>query len=311
VLDEPFIGSDPLHPPEAVQEVALVEDQDRADVAPLFIVLGFAARLTAGGVLVTETVADWLALPPVPVHAIPYAALAVRAPVDCEPLIALVPDQAPEPVQDVAFVAVHVKVELRPLAIELGLAEIEMVGAGELTDTVADCVAVPPVPVQLREYVALALSAPVGCEPLTAFVPDQPPEAVQEVALRADQVNVEPLPLATVLGLAAKVTAGAGAETDTVTDWLAFPPGPVQVMPKVPLALKAPVDWEPLTALVPDQPPEAVHAVVLVEDQVRLDAEPLATVLGAAAKLTMGAFAVTETVADWVALPLVPVQVSA
>jgi hypothetical protein len=77
------------------------------------------------------------------------------------------------------------------------------------------------------------------------------------------------------------------------------------------LALKAPVDCEPLIALVPDQPPEAVHAVVLVEDQVRVDAEPLATVLGLAEKLTIGARAVTETIADWVALPLVPVQVSA
>jgi hypothetical protein len=79
----------------------------------------------------------------------------------------------------------------------------------------------------------------------------------------------------------------------------------------VPLALKAPVDWEPLTALVPDQPPEAVHAVVLVEDQARVDAEPLATVLGLAEKLTIGARAVTVTIADWVALPLAPIQVSA
>jgi hypothetical protein len=54
---------------------------------------------------------------------------------------------------------------------------------------------------------------------------------VQEVAFKADQVNVEPLPLATVLGLATKLTVGAGAETDTVTDWLALPPGPIQLMP--------------------------------------------------------------------------------
>jgi hypothetical protein len=71
----------------------------------------------------------------------------------------------------------------------------------------------------------------VAWEPLTAFVPDQPPEAVQDVALRADQVKVEPLPLATVLGLAVKLTVGAGAETATVTDWLALPPAPVQLMP--------------------------------------------------------------------------------
>ena len=68
----------------------------------------------------------------------------------------------------------------------------------------------------------------MDCEPLTAIVPAQAPEAVQEVALLADQVNVELLPLATVLGLAAKVTVGAGEVTDTVADCAALPPAPVQ-----------------------------------------------------------------------------------
>jgi hypothetical protein len=77
----------------------------------------------------------------------------------------------------------------------------------------------------------LAVSVPVDCEPLAALVPDQAPEAVQEVALVADQVNVELPPLATVLGLAAKVTVGAGEVTDTVADCVALPPVPVQVSP--------------------------------------------------------------------------------
>jgi len=51
--------------------------------------------------------------------------------------------------------------------------------------------------------------APVDCEPLTASVPLQAPEAVQEVAFVADQVKVELPPLATELGLAAKLTVGA------------------------------------------------------------------------------------------------------
>jgi hypothetical protein len=63
------------------------------------------------------------------------------------------------------------------------------------------------------------------------LVPDQAPEAEQEVALVADQLNVELPPLATVLGLAVKVTVGAGEVTDTVADWLALPPVPVQVSP--------------------------------------------------------------------------------
>jgi hypothetical protein len=79
--------------------------------------------------------------------------------------------------------------------------------------------------------VALAVSAPVACEPVTALLPDQAPEAVHEVALAADQFNVEPLPLATVLGFAASVTVGAGEVTDTVADCVALPPEPVQEIP--------------------------------------------------------------------------------
>jgi hypothetical protein len=58
--------------------------------------------------------------------------------VDCEPLTALLPLQPPDAVQAVAFVADQVSVELVPLATELGAALIETVGAGELTETVAD-----------------------------------------------------------------------------------------------------------------------------------------------------------------------------
>jgi hypothetical protein len=73
------------------------------------------------------------------------------------------------------------------------------------------------------------VSAPVACEPFSALVPDQAPAAVQVVALVADQVSVELLPLLTVLGLAAKLTIGAGCVTDTVADCTALPPAPLQV----------------------------------------------------------------------------------
>jgi hypothetical protein len=78
------------------------------------------------------------------------------------------------------------------------------------------------------------------------------------------------------------------------------------------LAVSAPVDWEPLVAWVPDQPPEAVHEVAFVVDQLKVELLPLTMELGLAARLTVGAGAaeVTETVAAWVALPPVPVQVS-
>ena len=62
------------------------------------------------------------------------------------------------------------------------------------------------------------MRAPVDCEPFTALVPDQAPEAVQAVAFVDDHVRLALLPLATVLGLAVRATVGAGAVTETVTD---------------------------------------------------------------------------------------------
>jgi hypothetical protein len=82
--------------------------------------------------------------------------------------------------------------------------------------------------VQLSVYVALAVSAPVDWLPVTAFAPDQPPEAVQEVAFVAVQFNVALLPLVIALGPTLKVTVGAAALMETVADWVAVPPGPEQ-----------------------------------------------------------------------------------
>jgi hypothetical protein len=73
----------------------------------------------------------------------------VSALVDCEPLIALAPDQPSEAVHAVAFAVVHVKVDLPPEPIVLGAALMLTVGAAEVTDTVADCVALWPNPVQV------------------------------------------------------------------------------------------------------------------------------------------------------------------
>ena len=61
------------------------------------------------------------------------------------------------------------------------------------------------------------------------MAPDHAPDATQDVALVADQVNMELLPLATVLGPADRVTIGAGVVTETVADWVALPPLPVQL----------------------------------------------------------------------------------
>ncbi len=78
--------------------------------------------------------------------------VAVKAPVDCVPLAALAPDQAPEAVQDVAFAEDQVSVELAPVVTDAGLALTITVGAGAtaVTSTVAESDAVPPAPVQVR-----------------------------------------------------------------------------------------------------------------------------------------------------------------
>ncbi len=69
----------------------------------------------------------------------------------------------------------------------------------------------------------------------------------------------------------------------------------------------------PLVAFAPVQPPDAVQAVALVELHVRVDAAPLATEVGAAASVTVGAGVTVAmlTVAEAGALvPPTPVQVN-
>ena len=93
---------------------------------------------------------------------------------------------------------------------------------------------------------------------------------MHEVAPVVAQVRVERPPLATVLGLAVKLIVGTGALTDTTLDCAALPPGPLQVNVKVDFEVRAPVDCEPLVALVPDHAPEAAHEVAWIVDQVRV-----------------------------------------
>ena len=76
------------------------------------------------------------------------------------------------------------------------------------------------------------------------------------------------------------------------------------------MAVSAPVDCEPLRALLPDQAPEAVHAVACVDDHVRVALPPLPMALGPTLRLTVGSGALTETVVDCAALPAGPRQVN-
>jgi hypothetical protein len=226
---DPLVGLAPLQLPLAVQEVALVADQVSVELLPDVMALGPALRVTVGAGVETVTVAVCAALPPGPVQVSVKDWSLVKLPVEAEPLVGSLPLQPPEAVQEVAFVEVQLKVAPLPLVTVLGFAEIFTVGADWVTETLADCEALPPAPVQVIVKVVLAFNAPVDCEPLTARLPLQPPLAVQDVALVADHVNVELPPAVIDDGLACKVTVGAAADAVTVAVCDALPPGPVQV----------------------------------------------------------------------------------
>jgi hypothetical protein len=68
-----------------------------------------------------------------------------------------------------------------------------------------------------------------ACEPELAFVPDHPPEAVQEPAPVDDHVSVDDPPAAMLAGDAETDTVGTGVATVTSALVDAAPPIPVQV----------------------------------------------------------------------------------
>ena len=54
------------------------------------------------------------------------------------------------------------------------------------------------------------------------------------------------------------------------------------------MEVSVPVDLVPLVASLPDQAPEAVHEVALVEDQLKVEPLPLVTLVGLALSDTVG-----------------------
>jgi hypothetical protein len=66
--------------------------------------------------------------------------------------------------------------------------------------------------------VALPTSAPVDAEPVTAFLPDHDPDAVQAVALVLLHVSVLAAPVVTEAGDADSDTVGAGVRLDFAAD---------------------------------------------------------------------------------------------
>jgi len=145
----------------------------------------------------------------------------------------LLPDHAPEARHEVASVDDQVSGDDPPLATDVGFAASSTVGLGgggsvSGTVTVAEALALPPEPVQVRENAPELVSVPLDSLPEIALLPDHAPEARHEVASVDDQVSMEDSPLASDTGLADSDTVGMRS-TVTVVEALALPPGPVQV----------------------------------------------------------------------------------
>lgn len=76
------------------------------------------------------------------------------------------------------------------------------------------------------------------------------------------------------------------------------------------MAVRMPEDCEPLADLRPAQAPEASQETAFAADHRSVELVPLASELGLALRLTVGACGLTETVTDCAALPLTPVHVN-
>jgi hypothetical protein len=229
----------------------------------------------------------------------------VRAPVDCEPLGALAPDQAPEAVHADALLLDQLSVEASPDLTVVGLALSVTTAGDPATVTVADWVAEPPTPVQVSSYSEVLVSAPVDQVPLVATLPLQAPEAVHAVASVEDQVSVEPPPCATVVGAAASVTVGEeemgetgeGEITTTSADWEDEPPAPVQVKVKLLLEVRGSKVTVPLVDLAPLHPPEAMQFCALVALHCSVTDPPIATRVEFGVMDTVGCAVAVESAA--------------
>ena len=144
--------------------------------------------------------------------------------------------------------------------------------------------------------------------PFVALMPLQFPEALHEVALVELHVSVDMPPAPTTVGYAVKVAVGT-TFTSTVAAVL-VPPVPVHVKEYELGIVSAPVLCAPLVPFVPLQPLEAVHEVAFVEPQVNVEAPPLATVVGLAVSVTVGAGITVTLAVATLLVPPAPAQVT-
>jgi hypothetical protein len=227
VLCVPLTGSGPVHPSEAVHDVALLELQESVAAPSGAMTEGLNVNVAVGMIFTTALASE---LPPVPMQLSAYEVAVAKAPVLWLPLRPTEPLQAPLAVQDMVLLEVHVNVERPPAATTGGDAVNVTVGTGRIVTVVMRGAVTPPGPAQMSEYAVAAVNGPVLRLPLAASVPLQPPEALQEVALVELHVSTEAFPEATAVGAAARVAVGAGIDATVAVAGGVIPPRPVHTI---------------------------------------------------------------------------------
>lgn len=135
VLALPFVGSAPLQPPEAVHAVAFAELQESVAALPVCTVMGFAVRVTVGGigaatVIVTAALAG--EAPVAPVQLSVKVVDALSAGVVKVPLEGSAPLQPPDAVHAVAFAELQESVAVPPVLTLIVFAFSVTLGGGSV-----------------------------------------------------------------------------------------------------------------------------------------------------------------------------------
>jgi hypothetical protein len=151
VLAVPPGARAPLHPPEAVHVVALVEVHVKVELAPEATAVGVAASETDGGGYTVTAAMTGAVVPPGPVQVKENVAFAIRMPVLCVPLLASVPLQSPLAVHEAAWIELHVSMDVFPAGTAVGIAVNCALGAAFTVIATVEIWLVPPGPVQMSE----------------------------------------------------------------------------------------------------------------------------------------------------------------
>lgn len=204
----------PPHPSLASQLLALVEIHVRVALSPSKMEVGDAERSTVGvgggrGVTVIVML-SLVVLAPLP-HVIAYVTV-VNGETISEPLRVFVPVHPSLAMHVDAFDDDHVRVDVAPSVIEVGMAVMSVVGVGggSMTSTVTESVEVLVPSPQVKVYVVSVVGERCSL-PESALLPDHPPDATHDDASSVVHESVVVAPRSMLPGVARRSTfTGSG-----------------------------------------------------------------------------------------------------